>query len=287
MTYQDLWHRLTPLYDDKEAQAIVRLVLEVQFGITLTDIYTGKVNELSRNEVEELDKIISRLEHSEPVQYVLGRETFCGRAFYVAPGVLIPRPETEVLCRWIEEDYNRPYCALQPPVPLQVLDVGTGSGCIAVTLASDLRNSAVTAWDISGDALLIARENVHQWQVRVELKMEDVLHPSASAMQQQFDVIVSNPPYICEKERTAMAKNVLAYEPATALFVPDDDPLRFYRAIAEYGLQVFSEEGTLYFETNPIYINKVKEMLSSLDYKQIEQREDQFGKLRFIKAIRP
>ena len=287
MIYQDLWQRLTPLYDEGEAQAIVRLVLEVQFGITLTDIYTGKVNELSRNEVEELDKIISRLEHSEPVQYVLGREAFCGRAFHVAPGVLIPRPETEVLCRWIEEDYNRPYCALQPPVPLQVLDVGTGSGCIAVTLASDLYNSAVTAWDISGDALLIARENVHQWQVRVELKMEDVLHPSASAMQQQFDVIVSNPPYICEKERTAMAKNVLAYEPETALFVPDDDPLRFYRAIAEYGLQVFSEEGTLYFETNPIYINKVKEMLSCLGYKQIEQREDQFGKLRFIKAIRP
>lgn len=287
MTYQDLWHRLTPLYDDKEAQAIVRLVLEVQFGITLTDIYTGKVNELSRNEVEELEKIILRLEHSEPVQYVLGRETFCGRAFHVATGVLIPRPETEILCRWVEEDYNRPYCALQPPVPLQVLDVGTGSGCIAVTLASDLYNSAVTAWDISGDALLIARENVHQWQVRVELKMEDVLHPSASAMQQQFDVIVSNPPYICEKERTAMAKNVLAYEPATALFVPDDDPLRFYRAIAEYGLQVFSEEGTLYFETNPIYINKVEEMLSSLGYKQIEQREDQFGKLRFTKAIRP
>ena len=287
MTYQDLWHRLTPLYDDKEAQAIVRLVLEVQFGITLTDIYTGKVNELSRKEVEELDKIISRLECSEPVQYVLGRETFCGRAFHVASGVLIPRPETEILCRWVEEDYNCPYCALQPPVPLQVLDVGTGSGCIAVTLASDLRNSAVTAWDISGDALLIARENVHQWQVRVELKMEDALHPSASAMQQQFDIIVSNPPYICEKERTAMAKNVLAYEPATALFVPDDDPLRFYRAIAEYGLQVFSEEGTLYFETNPIYINKVKEMLSSLGYKQIEQREDQFGKLRFIKAIRP
>ena len=201
------------LYDEGEAQAIVRLVLEVQFGITLPDIYTGKVNELSREAEEELEKIILRLEHSEPVQYVLGRETFCGRTFHVAPGVLIPRPETEILCRWIEEDYNRPYCALQPPVPLQVLDVGTGSGCIAVTLASDLRNSAVTAWDISGDALLIARENVHEWGVRVELKMEDALHPSASAMQQQFDVIVSNPPYICEKERIAMAKNVLAYEP--------------------------------------------------------------------------
>ena len=287
MTYQDLWHRLTPLYDEGEAQAIVRLVLEVQFGITLTDIYTGKVNELSREAEEELEKIILRLERSEPVQYVLGRETFCGRTFHVTPGVLIPRPETEVLCRWIEEDYNRPYCALQPPMPLQVLDVGTGSGCIAVTLAADLRNSAVTAWDISGDALLIARENVHQWQVRVELKMEDVLHPSASAMQQRFDVIVSNPPYICDKERTEMEGNVLAYEPETALFVPDDDPLRFYRAIAEYGVQALSADGVLYFETNPLYINDVKEMLNALGYKQIELREDQFGKLRFTKAIRP
>lgn len=287
MTYQDLWHRLTPLYDDGEAQAIVRLVLEVQFGITLTDIYTGKVNELSREAEEELEKIILRLERSEPVQYVLGDETFYGRTFHVAPGVLIPRPETEVLCRWIEEDYNRPYCALQPPMPLQVLDVGTGSGCIAVTLAADLRNSAVTAWDISGDALLIARENVHQWQVRVELKMEDALHPSASAMQQKFDVIVSNPPYICDKERTEMEGNVLAYEPETALFVPDDDPLRFYRAIAEYGVQALSADGVLYFETNPLYINDVKEMLNTLGYKQIELREDQFGKLRFTKAIRP
>ena len=287
MTYQDLWHRLTPLYDDGEAQAIVRLVLEVQFGITLTDIYTGKVNELSREAEEELEKIILRLERSEPVQYVLGRETFCGRTFHVALGVLIPRPETEVLCRWIEEDYNRPYCALQPPMPLQVLDVGTGSGCIAVTLAADLRNSTVTAWDISGDALLIARENVHQWQVRVELKMEDALHPSAAAMQQQFDIIVSNPPYICDKERTEMEGNVLAYEPETALFVPDDDPLRFYRAIAEYGVQALSADGVLYFETNPLYINDVKEMLNALGYKQIELREDQFGKLRFTKAIRP
>ena len=287
MTYQDLWHRLTPLYDDGEAQAIVRLVLEVQFGITLTDIYTGKVNELSREAEEELEKIILRLERSEPVQYVLGDETFYGRTFHVAPGVLIPRPETEVLCRWIEEDYNRPYCALQPPMPLQVLDVGTGSGCIAVTLAADLRNSAVTAWDISGDALLIARENVHQWQVRVELKMEDAIHPSASAMQQKFDVIVSNPPYICDKERTEMEGNVLAYEPETALFVPDDDPLRFYRAIAEYGVQALSADGVLYFETNPLYINDVKEMLNALGYKQIELREDQFGKLRFTKAIRP
>lgn len=286
MTYQDLWHRLVPLYGEGEAQAIIRLVLEVKFGLSLTDIYTGKVNEISRDAAEELDKIMQRLASSEPVQYVLGMETFCGRSFKVAPGVLIPRPETEVLCRWIEVDNNHPYCALQPPVPLQVLDVGTGSGCIAVTLALDLYNSAVTAWDISADALLIARDNVHRWDSSVVLQMEDILSISATAKEQKWDVIVSNPPYICDKERSSMAENVLKYEPETALFVPDNDPIKFYRAIAEYGVTALTDEGKLYFETNPLYIYKVKDMLSNLGYKQIELKEDQFGKQRFVKAMR-
>ena len=286
MTYQDLWHRLVPLYGEGEAQAIIRLVLEVKFGLSLTDIYTGKVNEISRDAAEELDKIMQRLASSEPVQYVLGMEKFCGRSFKVAPGVLIPRPETEVLCHWIEVDNNHPYCALQPPVPLQVLDVGTGSGCIAVTLALDLYNSAVTAWDISADALLIARDNVHRWDSSVELEMEDILSISATAKEQKWDIIVSNPPYICDKERSSMAENVLKYESETALFVPDNDPIKFYRAIAEYGVTALTDEGTLYFETNPLYIYKVKAMLSNLGYKQIKQKEDQFGKQRFVKAMR-
>ena len=267
-------------------QAIIRLVLEVKFGLSLTDIYTGKVNEISRDAAEELDKIMQRLASSEPVQYVLGMETFCGRSFKVAPGVLIPRPETEVLCHWIEVDNNHPYCALQPPVPLQVLDVGTGSGCIAVTLALDLYNSAVTAWDISADALLIARDNVHRWDSSVVLQMEDILSISATAKEQKWDIIVSNPPYICDKECSSMAENVLKYEPETALFVPDNDPIKFYRAIAEYGVTALSDEGKLYFETNPLYIYKVKDMLSNLGYKQIELKEDQFGKQRFVKAMR-
>ena len=286
MTYQDLWHRLVPLYGEGEAQAIIRLVLEVKFGLSLTDIYTGKVNEISRDAAEELDKIMQRLASSEPVQYVLGMETFCGRSFKVAPGVLIPRPETEVLCHWIEVDNNHPYCALQPPVPLQVLDVGTGSGCIAVTLALDLYNSAVTAWDISADALLIARDNVHRWDSSVVLQMEDILSISATAKEQKWDIIVSNPPYIGDKERSSMAENVLKYEPETALFVPDNDPIKFYRAIAEYGVMALTDEGKLYFETNPLYIYKVKDMLSNMGYKQIELKEDQFGKQRFVKAMR-
>ena len=258
----------------------------MKFGLSLTDIYTGKVNEISREAAEELDKIMQRLASSEPVQYVLGMETFCGRSFKVAPGVLIPRPETEVLCHWIEADNNHPYCALQPPVPLQVLDVGTGSGCIAVTLALDLYNSAVTAWDISADALLIARDNVHRWDSSVVLQMEDVLSISATAKEQKWDIIVSNPPYICDKERSSMAENVLKYEPETALFVPDNDPIKFYRAIAEYGVTALTDEGKLYFETNPLYIYKVKDMLSNMGYKQIELKEDQFGKQRFVKAMR-
>ena len=258
----------------------------MKFGLSLTDIYTGKVNEISRDAAEELDKIMQRLASSEPVQYVLGMETFCGRSFKVAPGVLIPRPETEVLCHWIEADNNHPYCALQPPVPLQVLDVGTGSGCIAVTLALDLYNSAVTAWDISADALLIARDNVHRWDSSVELEMEDILSISATAKEQKWDIIVSNPPYICDKERSSMAENVLKYEPETALFVPDNDPIKFYRAIAEYGVTALTDEGKLYFETNSLYIYKVKDMLSNLGYKQIELKEDQFGKQRFVKAMR-
>ena len=286
MTYQDLWHRLVPLYGEGEAQAIIRLVLEVKFGLSLTDIYTGKVNEISRDAAEELDKIMQRLASSEPVQYVLGMEKFCGRSFKVAHGVLIPRPETEVLCHWIEADNNHPYCALQSPVPLQVLDVGTGSGCIAVTLALDLYNSAVTAWDISAEALLIARDNVHRWDSSVVLQMEDVLSISAIAKEQKWDIIVSNPPYICDKERSSMAENVLKYEPETALFVPDNDPIKFYRAIAEYGVTALTDEGKLYFETNPLYIYKVKDMLSNLGYKQIELKEDQFGKQRFVKAMR-
>lgn len=286
MTYQNLWQRIAPLYGEREAQAIVRLVLEEKLGLSLTDIYTSKVNELSGEQTEELKKIMQRLEKSEPVQYVLGYATFKGRAFKVSPNVLIPRPETECLCQWIESEHNGAYCALQPPIPLEVLDIGTGSGCIAVTLSLAIDNVHLSAWDISGDALLVARENMHHWGVTIDLQMEDALQPSEEAMLKQFDVIVSNPPYICDKERTEMDDNVLKYEPHTALFVPNDDPLLFYRAIASYGMKALRREGSLFFETNPLYINAIAEMLEKMGYGRIGMKNDQFGKLRFIKATR-
>ncbi len=283
MMYQTLYERLTPLYPLGEAKAIVRTVLESRYGLSLTDIYTGKVSELSAEDNAELEKIIVRLEKGEPVQYVLGEAMFCGRTFYVAEGVLIPRIETEVLCRWIAADFNQPYCALQPPKPLQVLDVGTGSGCIAITLQKDIDNVEVTAWDISGDALLIARRNAMAMEARVNFELEDALAPSED--KRQFDVIVSNPPYICMDEQAEMHQNVLDHEPDTALFVPNDDPLRFYTAIAKHGQKALKRGGALYFETNPRYIEQVVGMMSELGYVHIEVKEDQFGKRRFTKAI--
>lgn len=283
MMYQTLYERLTPLYPLGEAKAIVRTVLESRYGLSLTDIYTGKVSELSAEDNAELEKIIARLEKGEPVQYVLGEAMFCERTFYVAEGVLIPRIETEVLCRWIAADFNQPYCALQPPKPLQVLDVGTGSGCIAITLQKDIDNVEVTAWDISGDALLIARRNAMAMEARVNFELEDALAPSED--KRQFDVIVSNPPYICMDEQAEMHQNVLDHEPDTALFVPNDDPLRFYTAIAKHGQKALKRGGALYFETNPRYIEQVVGMMSELGYVHIEVKEDQFGKRRFTKAI--
>ena len=278
-TYQQFWQSLTPLYDAGEAQAIVRTVLDVEYGMTLTDIICGKVNELSSDEERNLEEIITRLQNGEPVQYVLGEADFAGRTFHVEPGVLIPRPETAELCQWIEEEVS----SLEADERKQILDICTGSGCIAITLGLTLPNSEVTGWDISEDALRIAQGNVEMLKagnVRIEYQDALMLPKAAEAA----DIIVSNPPYICEKEKADMEKNVLEHEPSIALFVPDEDPLKFYRAIAEYASSALKSEGALYFEINPIYEKETREMLEELGFKDIETKEDAFGKKRMMKA---
>ena len=278
-TYQQFWQSLTPLYDAGEAQAIVRTVLDVEYGMTLTDIICGKVNELSSDEERNLEEIITRLQNGEPVQYVLGEADFAGRTFQVEPGVLIPRPETAELCQWIEEEVS----SLEADDPKQILDICTGSGCIAITLGLNIPNSEVTGWDISEDALRIAQGNVEMLKagnVRIEYQDALMLPKVAEAA----DIIVSNPPYICEKEKADMEKNVLEHEPSIALFVPDEDPLKFYRAIAEYASSALKSEGALYFEINPIYEKETREMLEELGFKDIETKEDAFGKKRMMKA---
>ena len=291
-TYQQLWQSLTPLYDAGEAQAIVRTVLDVEYGMTLTDIICGKVNELSSDEERNLEEIITRLQNGEPVQYVLGEADFAGRTFHVEPGVLIPRPETAELCQWIEENVS----SLEADDPKQILDICTGSGCIAITLGLTIPNSEVTGWDISEDALRIAQGNMEMLKagnVRIEYQDALMLPEAAeiseaaepdSALAKNWDIIVSNPPYICEKEKADMEKNVLEHEPSIALFVPDEDPLKFYRAIAEYASSALKPEGALYFEINPIYEKETREMLQSLGFKDIETKDDAFGKKRMMKA---
>ena len=278
-TYQQFWQSLTPLYDAGEAQAIVRTVLDVEYGMTLTDIICGKVNELSSDEERNLEEIITRLQNGEPVQYVLGEADFAGRTFHVEPGVLIPRPETAELCQWIEEDVS----SLEADERKQILDICTGSGCIAITLGLTLPNSEVTGWDISEDALRIAQGNVEMLKAgNVRIEYQDALMLPKAA--ETADIIVSNPPYICEKEKADMEKNVLEHEPSIALFVPDEEPLKFYRAIAEYASSALKSEGALYFEINPIYEKETREMLEELGFKDIETKEDAFGKKRMMKA---
>ena len=288
MNYETLWHRLTTIYDANEAKAIVRLVLDARFGLSWTDVICGKVENLSDDEKQELEGITQRLETGEPVQYVLGQAEFGGRTFHVEPGVLIPRPETYELCQWVWEEGRK----RKVEGDYNILDIGTGSGCIACTLASEIPNAKVTAWDISDDALRIAAENAKRTHVQVSFEKMDILNIPHSSfdfvelnlLSSHYSLIVSNPPYICNKERNAMERNVLEHEPELALFVPDDDPLLFYRAIARYAAKTLKPHGTLYFEINPLYVNEMQQMLSDEGFTHTEIKNDQFGKQRFTKS---
>lgn len=299
MTYNQLWKRLTAIYNEREAQAIVRTVLDALFGMSLTDICLGKVTQLSADDTTRLEKIMQRLEKSEPVQYVLGSEWFAGRLFDVAPGVLIPRPETEELVKWTcdeakekaKEDNSKEERGKEEkevskkgeeaPHP-SILDIGTGSGCIAITVALALPQARVTAWDISTDALAIAAGNAHRLGASVRFEHQDAL--SAPDDEERWDVIVSNPPYICDRERADMSDNVLSFEPELALFVPDNDPLLFYRAIAHYASKALKPGGRLLFETNTAYAHEVAQTMADEGFTAIEVRNDCFGKPRMVKG---
>ena len=279
MTYNELWHLLAPLYGDGEAKAIARLVFEVRFGLSMSDICLGKDTQLSANNQTELKGITDRLLEQEPIQYVLGQVDFCGRTFMVNEHVLIPRPETEELCRWITSQDTCPR--------VRLLDIGTGSGCIAITLAAMYPKAEVTAWDISPEALEVARENAKRTHVHVSFEQVDALNiPHSSFLTSHFSFIISNPPYICNKELACMEANVVEHEPHTALFVPDDDPLLFYRAIAQYGQTALEPGGWLYFEINPLYAQPLSDMLRMMSYHDIELNLDQYGKQRMIRAKR-
>lgn len=277
MTYTQLWQSLTPLYDAGEAHAIVRMVLEDRFGISMNDLLCDGTSKMSEGDLDRLVQMMNRLRNAEPVQYVLSEAWFMGRRFHVEPGVLIPRPETEILCQWVMDDHTLP----RP----EILDIGCGSGCIAVTLALEIAGSAITAYDISPKALDVTERNALALGAGITIEKQDALHLTDNP--HRWDVIVSNPPYICHNEREAMHVNVTRYEPEEALYVPDDAPLLFYTAIADYAATSLRPGGKLYFECNPLYLQDITAMLASKGFSTIKDRDDQFGKKRFIQATRP
>lgn len=266
--------RLQPYYTAEEVSALSRIVCCDLLGQAPTDYYLGKDIVLSPKKEQELEDILQRLSRFEPLQYIEGRTLFLGREFWVAPGVLIPRPETEELVELMLKEI---------PADARILDVGTGSGCIAISLAKELPDALVTAWDVSPEALSVARANARKLQADVRFVECDVLACQVDKAG-LYDVIVSNPPYVTEAEKADMEPNVLQWEPSLALFVPDDDPLRFYRRIAVLGRDMLADGGRLYFEINRAYGREMVEMLRTMGYVRVRVEKDLSQNDRFVIA---
>ena len=275
-----LRHKLSGLYPASEITGITRMIFEALCNYSPTDILLHKDTILSEDMHLKIESIARRLVRQEPIQYILGYTDFCGYRFDVAPGVLIPRPETgELVTRVIRENGD---------TPLRIADLGTGSGCIAVTLALALPLCRVEAWDISADALRIAQRNAQKHNAPVNFIQRDILlYTVTEAEAESLDIIVSNPPYIRQSEQAAMCENVLGYEPHEALFVPDESPLLFYEKIARDGIQLLTPGGKLYFEINETQGANCARMLEKTGYESVEIIKDLYGKDRFIATIKP
>lgn len=263
-------------YSVQEAANLSRIVCCEMLGQTTIDYYLGKDIILSPKEMQNLNGILARLLNFEPIQYIQGTARFLERSYHVAPGVLIPRPETEELVEVMLREI---------PSDARILDIGTGSGCIAISLSKAFPNAKVTAWDVSEDALCIARRNNDDLQASVCFVKQDVLAWRGDGGQ-CYDVIVSNPPYITESEKQEMERNVLDWEPFSALFVPNNDPLLFYRRIGELGRMMLVDGGRLYFEINRAYGEATVMMLCGQGYTGIRILKDISGNDRFVIAER-
>ena len=266
---------LSQCYSTDEIAALTRIIATELLGVSQMAFYLKDDIHLTAEQQALLENAIERLKKQEPIQHILGYSDFCGLRFKVTPATLIPRPETSELVELI---------ASEATGHESILDIGTGSGCIAVSLAHKLPKSNVTAWDISPEALAVATENSKANGCAIAFEEVDILAYRPTG--KQFDIIVSNPPYIKENEKAAMHSNVLDWEPHTALFVPDSDPLLFYRTIAEKGLQMLAPNGTLYFEINRAHGTETMKMLADYGYTDIELRKDFADNDRMIKATR-
>ena len=259
-----------------EIRAFTSLILKEVCNLSFSDIVACKFTELSDNQKQNIISIVKRLQNGEPIQYIIGITEFYGLDFKVTSSVLIPRPETEELVEWILLDTKQ----LNP----HILDIGTGSGCIAITLAKKMKYATVDAWDVSADALEVARENAIGNSVSVKFLRVDVL--ADQSHEKKFDIIVSNPPYIKESEKEVMSKNVLDFEPHQALFVSNNDALIFYNRIADIAMHQLNKKGMLYFEINQAYGNEVVQLLQENSFIDIELKKDISGNYRMIRAMK-
>ena len=265
---------LSSIIEPRELQAVIRVICEDIFNYDQVDVALRQESELPDFVPQRVADIIARLRRHEPLQYIVGHARFHGHQFKVTPAVLIPRPETEQLVDLIVDE--------NPGSDLRVLDMGTGSGCIAISLARALKFAQVDAFDISRDALAVARDNAAALKVRVRLFESDMLSPQPPG---RYDIIVSNPPYVCWSEREAMDRNVKDYEPGQALFVPDNDPLLFYKAIAPYAAQSLERGGRLYLEINQRFGSEVKRLLEAAGFNDVRIIDDSYGNPRFATAV--
>lgn len=297
---------LEKLYGSDEANALIMILLEHYFNIDKIKIALEPDLRLSESELLTLHFAVKELLKNKPVQYIIGETEFCGMRFFVNENVLIPRPETEELVNQLiscsvnqlavnphpsfrPDIERREMVAEKSPANISILDIGTGSGCIAISLAKLLKDSYVTAVDISEKALEVARKNAETNEVNVHFVHDDILNPHVKTYgraSQQFDIIVSNPPYVCESEKSDMRANVLDYEPSTALFVSDNDPLIFYRKILEFAQKALKPNGAVWFEINEKFGKEMKNLCLEKGFKNVEIIRDFRGKERIVRAQR-
>ncbi|GGD97325.1 peptide chain release factor N(5)-glutamine methyltransferase [Planktosalinus lacus] len=269
--------KLETLYPEEEIGSFFYLLTEKFLKLKRVEVVLELQRKLTSDETFLFENALQQLEKEVPIQYIIGETEFFGLIFQVNPSVLIPRTETEDLVDWIIRD-----CADDIPEPSKILDIGTGSGCIAISLAKHLPDAEVTAMDISLSALETAKANATQNDVDVIFLEQDIL--SLNEFKSRFDIIVSNPPYVRDSEKQLMHTNVLSYEPHNALFVSDKNPLLFYKKIAEISLKSLNQKGKLYFEINEAFGEEVTAMLEDIGFKNILLNKDLFGKDRMISA---
>ena len=286
---------LATTFSQREAEQLMRILLEDLFGIDWNQQLMNPEMRIDEHQHYQLSEAIQRLLSGEPVQYVTGMVRFCDLIFKVSPAVLIPRPETEELVQKISTTSlpchsNAGMCEGRESMgggskKIRIWDIGTGSGCIAIALAKHFVNAEVIAFDVSEEALQIAKENAENNGVQITFIQDDVLNPHSDYFNQPVDLVVSNPPYVCDSERTTMEANVLDWEPEKALFVPDDDPLRFYRQILALAKTQLNPDGQVWFEINERMGEGMLSLCREMGFTNAEVLEDFAGKLRFCRVF--